>query len=201
MSSCWTRCPISTVALPANELRIPRHLLVTLANRCEEDLERAGFKAILLKPVTPFSLRDTLLKIMPGTGEVARSPVSVAKSEQFPRGARLLLAEDNPITRRCGIAAGSGLRSIWRKRRKRSTGNPTDSDGRANAGDGWFGSDAGDPMLAGSECHPHSGNDRQRLRRGSHCLEARNNGALLKTPSLNLEPRPASPAVRHGRRW
>ncbi len=81
----------------------PAHLLVTAyANQLpEENLERAGFKAILLKPVTPFSLRDTLLKIMPGTGEVAR-PVPV-QSEQFPRGARLLLAEDNPINQEVAL--------------------------------------------------------------------------------------------------
>ncbi len=81
----------------------PAHLLVTAyAQQLPEgELERAGLQAVLVKPVTPSSVHDALLRVVYGTDHNARDSTLVAPIDEAPTGdyrdLRLLLAEDDPI--------------------------------------------------------------------------------------------------------
>jgi PAS domain S-box-containing protein len=75
-----------------------------------EDIERAGFAAVLAKPVTPSGLLDTLLTVLPEYAGKRAEPEALcpaAGTEQALagqyRGARVLLAEDNPINREVAL--------------------------------------------------------------------------------------------------
>jgi len=62
----------------------------------------AGFDAVLIKPVTPSALRETLMRLLQADGEATRvAPVGEGAAERALRsqhgGQRVLLAEDNPI--------------------------------------------------------------------------------------------------------
>ena len=102
----------TAVRLRALNLRhFPAHLLATAypGQLPEQEVKRAGFDAVLIKPVTPSSLYDTLMGIMQRGGEQAtsaiESPIQDLKTRiALPtalghpyRGIRLLLAEDNPV--------------------------------------------------------------------------------------------------------
>ena len=80
----------------------PMFLLVTAYDdpKIRQQAPEAGFDALLIKPVTPASLKDTLLQL---AGKAARhtaaSEISSAEAQlaRNHRGTRILLAEDNPI--------------------------------------------------------------------------------------------------------
>jgi PAS domain S-box-containing protein len=72
------------------------------------EAEQAGFRAVLLKPITPSSLHDRLLQLLRnGAAAHALSAVQLQHAEAAVRrdraGARLLLAEDNPVNRQVAV--------------------------------------------------------------------------------------------------
>jgi len=87
----------------------PPHILALVPNdpTAQDEARRAGFKAHLVKPVTMSMLYDNLLNTLRETGHVISSerPVSTAEEELIRNhgGARLLLAEDNPINQEVGL--------------------------------------------------------------------------------------------------
>ncbi|WP_129674388.1 PAS domain S-box protein [Candidatus Chloroploca sp. Khr17] len=93
-----------------------RLLPLTLAPTClmitafgqrvpKEDLERAGFAAFLLKPVTASILFDTLVEVLEGRqlNEVESRPPSPELALMMRRNARILLVEDNPINQEVAL--------------------------------------------------------------------------------------------------
>ncbi|MEI2781629.1 MAG: PAS domain S-box protein [Candidatus Competibacter sp.] len=100
--------------------RPPVALLVTAHD--EPDLQdaarRAGLRAILVKPMTPSALHDALLDALNAPVEPNEPPADASTTTalestlvQRHRGARLLLAEDNPINQEVALdlLRGSGL--------------------------------------------------------------------------------------------
>jgi len=87
----------------------PLHLLVTAYDTPEIHAEarRAGFDAVLIKPVTASVLHDTLQRVLRGVVPVAAdggAPISLLQRLTETRGgARLLLAEDNPINQEVAL--------------------------------------------------------------------------------------------------
>ncbi|TXI79843.1 MAG: response regulator [Flavobacteriales bacterium] len=82
----------------------PRFLLVTAYDHALPDVQwrSAGFDAMLAKPVSPSGLLDTLVGLVePGVAATTEQTVSdlEQRAAEYARGARLLLAEDNPINR------------------------------------------------------------------------------------------------------
>jgi CheY-like chemotaxis protein len=87
-------------ALPLSVL--PLRLLVTAYDepQIRDDARECGFFDILFKPVTLSALHNLLLKAMSGVAEPSR-PTATADERRLARdygGARLLLAEDNPVS-------------------------------------------------------------------------------------------------------
>ncbi|BBL74827.1 PAS domain S-box protein [Methylomagnum ishizawai] len=92
----------------------------------ERAMAEAGFEAVLSKPVTPSSLYDVLVKVFNGGDRARAAPVPHQERDIMVRkfrGARLLLAEDNPINqevasellRRLGFSvdlAGNGVQAV-----------------------------------------------------------------------------------------
>ncbi|SMF95944.1 PAS domain S-box-containing protein [Methylomagnum ishizawai] len=92
----------------------------------ERAMAEAGFEAVLSKPVTPSNLYDVLVKVFNGGGRERAVPVPHQERDIMVRkfrGARLLLAEDNPINqevalellRRLGFSvdlAGNGVQAV-----------------------------------------------------------------------------------------
>ncbi len=77
----------------------PQIIMVSAYGREElaEEVEAAGIRAFLIKPVSPSSLYDATIEVMgQGLGPVSRAADTEAAGEQL-RGARLLLVEDNEI--------------------------------------------------------------------------------------------------------
>jgi two-component system sensor histidine kinase/response regulator len=91
------------------------HLLMLTGYGREDVLEsagKAGIEDVLVKPVTPSQLFDTVVKIFsiegdlpdPGTAvRVPRSPVALPKNPAAIAGARILLVEDNELNQEIGI--------------------------------------------------------------------------------------------------
>ncbi|WP_068829746.1 response regulator [Pseudomonas sp. BMS12] len=96
-------------------LQPPPHLLMVTAYGREEVLqgaERVGIEDVLLKPINPSLLFDSLIRSLGGKGSAqgfARLPVG----EAVPNfaGQRVLLVEDNELNREvaCGLLEESGL--------------------------------------------------------------------------------------------
>jgi two-component system sensor histidine kinase/response regulator len=96
--------------------RPPSHLLCTAfaESLTDEMAGRAGFESVLSKPVTPSSLHDSLQRVLRGEG--ARPLPAAAPPQALEaylareyRGARLLLAEDNPINQEVALDLLRGL--------------------------------------------------------------------------------------------
>ena len=87
----------------------PLHLLITAYDTPEIHAEarQAGFDAVLIKPVTASVLHDTLQRVLLGVAPVAAAGGGHASAMQHlaatRRGARLLLAEDNPINQEVAL--------------------------------------------------------------------------------------------------
>jgi len=88
----------------------PKLLLVTAYDEpdLKETAQQAGFDAVLIKPVTPSILLDTLTDLMtPATAETpepqAISDVEAVLSQDY-QGRHLLLCEDNPINQEVALA-------------------------------------------------------------------------------------------------
>jgi PAS domain S-box-containing protein len=90
----------------------PAYLLVTAFGGLvpADQIEQAGFDAVLAKPVTPSGLLDTLLTVLrkhDGAPAALAIPAPVSDAERALarryRGARLLLAEDNPLNREVAV--------------------------------------------------------------------------------------------------
>ncbi len=103
----------TAVRLRALNLRWPpAHLLVTAypGQLLDQDLERAGFGALLIKPVSPSSLHDTLMQVLWSNKSVARVVAGLVPSGESRITAsdgrsrfHLLLAEDNPINQEVAL--------------------------------------------------------------------------------------------------
>jgi two-component system sensor histidine kinase/response regulator len=93
----------------------PRVVLLSARDDPElwREAEEAGFDAVLLKPVTPTALRDTLAHVLLGAPPGARAPApaedaALLELRRSHAGQRVLLAEDNPINQE---VAGELLRA------------------------------------------------------------------------------------------
>ena len=82
----------------------PPSILLTAFNETHlwEQSRQAGFDAVLVKPVTPSVLRDTLLNVLRKTSPAASTDAHGLADEAITRlrrhaGQRVLLVEDNPI--------------------------------------------------------------------------------------------------------
>jgi PAS domain S-box-containing protein len=88
----------------------PVHLLITAYDdpQMHQEALRAGFDAVLIKPVTPSSLQDTLQRALRGSGYTDAPSAEPSASFQTlattRAGMRLLLAEDNPINQDVAVA-------------------------------------------------------------------------------------------------
>lgn len=84
-----------------NLKEMPEVFMVTAyaSQLSHEETARAGISHVVSKPVTPSSLHDTLVELLPHTvGTVATAAVGHCDSElQQRQGARILLVEDNAI--------------------------------------------------------------------------------------------------------
>lgn len=102
-------------ALPL--VRSPVALLVTAHEEPElrEAAQRVGLRAVLVKPVTLSALHDALRQALDNRDRVAPTAPIASTAEQVlvqrHRGARLLLAEDNPINQEVALdlLRGAGL--------------------------------------------------------------------------------------------
>ncbi|MBK1678807.1 response regulator [Rhodocyclus tenuis] len=90
--------------------RRPAYLLVTAYDEAtiREEAPRAGFDAILVKPVTQSSLHDTLLRVVSRSDETSTVPPHAASSAErllarHCRGARILLVEDDETNRELAL--------------------------------------------------------------------------------------------------
>ncbi len=84
------------------------HLLVMTHDHLPppEGAARGGFEAVLPKPVTASSLYGALLEVFQGTGGHGSAPSASAEEQILVRryrGARLLLAEDNPLNQEVAL--------------------------------------------------------------------------------------------------
>jgi signal transduction histidine kinase/DNA-binding response OmpR family regulator/HPt (histidine-containing phosphotransfer) domain-containing protein len=82
--------------------RTPVVLIVTAYDddRLEEEAKAAGAQAVLLKPITPSTLVDALIGRFGGTTEpTPRGTQAVTILLEECAGARILIAEDNPVNR------------------------------------------------------------------------------------------------------
>ncbi len=101
--------------LPLQRRPLPLIALLPDEARAQARARRAGFTALLVKPVTLSMLHDTLQSVLMGTGPApaAQPPVSSAELRlaQEQRGARLLLVEDNPVNQDVALELlrGAGL--------------------------------------------------------------------------------------------
>ncbi|WP_287989342.1 response regulator [Piscinibacter sp.] len=97
---------------------LPPALLVSAHDddRMWRQSRAAGFGAVLLKPASSSSLHDTLLSLLRAPAVAAVEPLAPGRSERLLRerhaGARVLLAEDNPINREVAVEllGAAGLR-------------------------------------------------------------------------------------------
>ncbi len=102
---------IETAArLRALNLRTPPvHLLITAYDHLlsAEEAQRGGFQAVLVKPVTPSSLYNTLLSVLQTSSAPTRVNHLASDAEQTLahryRTARLLLVEDNAINQEVAL--------------------------------------------------------------------------------------------------
>ncbi|APW38278.1 hypothetical protein RD110_14650 [Rhodoferax koreense] len=89
--------------LQADAPLAPALVLVSAQDRDElqQQARDAGFGAVLLKPVTPSMLLDGLMRLLKSDAQAPAALRSVEAMEallrQTHRGARVLLAEDNPV--------------------------------------------------------------------------------------------------------
>jgi len=89
--------------------KAPRHLLITAYDTPEIHgaARDAGFDAVLIKPVTPSVLLNTLQRVARGAGAVETAPPPASSAMQAVidtrRGARLLLAEDNLVNQEVAL--------------------------------------------------------------------------------------------------
>jgi PAS domain S-box-containing protein len=94
---------------------------ILLSAHNEESIWRkaseAGFDAVLIKPITPSTLHETLVRVLQGGGAAALvAPVGEDAAEQTLRQAHagqcVLLAEDNPVNQEVAgeLLAGAGLK-------------------------------------------------------------------------------------------
>jgi PAS domain S-box-containing protein len=96
---------------------VPPCLLATAVDddRIWSDARTAGFGAVLLKPVTPSTLHDSLMQLLfgqlPADAMAAGSGRSEALLRRHSTGARVLLAEDNAVNREvaCDLLRSAGL--------------------------------------------------------------------------------------------
>ncbi|HYP67318.1 MAG TPA: PAS domain S-box protein [Thiobacillaceae bacterium] len=87
----------------------PKCVLITAFDddRAWEESQRAECKAVLIKPATASSLHDTLVNVL--RGDAPAFPVAVTPSvaehslRHLYRGARILVAEDNPINQEVAL--------------------------------------------------------------------------------------------------
>jgi len=107
----WRMAPMDGVATLQALRRLlgagtPPSILVSAHNEDAtwRQASEAGFDAVLIKPITPSTLLETLLRVLHGEGEgegAATVPAGEGVAEQTLRrqhaGQRVLLAEDNPI--------------------------------------------------------------------------------------------------------
>jgi len=70
----------------------------TLASELSRRIEAEGLAGVILKPATPSSLLDSILRGIGGQGVLDREAASEPR-EQFARGRRVLLVEDNEVNR------------------------------------------------------------------------------------------------------
>ena len=79
----------------------PVVLIVTAYDddRLGVEAREAGAQAVLLKPITPSTLVDALTGPLPGTVENTRGTPAVTALLEECAGARILIAEDNPVNR------------------------------------------------------------------------------------------------------
>jgi PAS domain S-box-containing protein len=97
--------------------KIPAVVLVTAYGREEimQKAERAGFEGILLKPVSPSVLLDTIVNAfgeeMPKHAQAVRESDQEADRLTYFQGARVLLVEDNEINQQVAreILEGAGI--------------------------------------------------------------------------------------------
>ncbi len=96
--------------------RLPVTIMVTAFGREEvmNHAERVGIKSLLIKPVSPSLLFDTIMQNLGHeTRAISRetTPVEVRVQLDHIRGARVLLVDDNPINQQVGaeLLGGVGL--------------------------------------------------------------------------------------------
>jgi len=91
---------------------MPPSILVTAFNEptLPSQARLAGCEAVLVKPITPSALNDTLMRVLRRQGTAPVVPVSaLVKGESLARlrsrhaGQRVLLVEDNPVNRELAI--------------------------------------------------------------------------------------------------
>ncbi len=95
----------------------PKCVLITAFDDDQvwEESQRAECKALLIKPVTPSDLQDTLVNVLHGDREHFSLPVPASRAEhslkQLYRGSRILLAEDNRTNQQVALELlrGAGL--------------------------------------------------------------------------------------------
>lgn len=97
----------------------PPSILVSLNNEdsSSSEVSEAGFADVLIKPVIPSTLRETLVRVLHGNDSAASvAPAREGAPEQMLRqlhaGQRVLLADDNPINQEvaCELLACVGLK-------------------------------------------------------------------------------------------
>jgi len=98
------------LALP--HLSPPPHLIMVTAYGREEVMKRAeetSFKSVLIKPVTPSMLFDSVVQALSGVTDAGtHASTSVGFNFESIRGARVLLVEDNELNREVAIGLLEG---------------------------------------------------------------------------------------------
>jgi CheY-like chemotaxis protein len=107
--------------------KIPAIVLVTAYGREEimQQAEEVGLEGLLLKPVNPSMLFDTIIQAfgeaVPEISRVVQRHEQEARELEHIRGANVLLVEDNEINQQVAreILEGAGLNERWQMMARR----------------------------------------------------------------------------------